>query len=43
MKRMLLWWTGDRNNKSWGVTYGAWDWPSRSEWFVPGTWPEDFT
>jgi hypothetical protein len=37
-KRLFSWWTGDVNNKSWGVCYGNFEWPSRCEWFVPGTW-----
>lgn len=37
--RIFIWWTGDRDSKSWGVSYGSYAWPSHSEWFVPGTWP----
>lgn len=38
VKRLFAWWTGDRDNKSWGIAYGDWKWPSRCEWYVPGTW-----
>lgn len=36
--RLFAWWTGRPEAKRWGVAYGDFNWPSRCEWFVPGTW-----
>lgn len=36
--RLFIWWTGPFEAKHWGVAYGNFGWPSRSEWFIPGTW-----
>ena len=37
--RPTSWYTGPPHQRSEGVNYGRYDWPSRCEWYVPGTWP----
>lgn len=42
-RKPFVWRTGPTANPSWGVSYGNHRWPSRSEWYVPGTWPVAYT
>lgn len=36
----FVWYTGPQTSRCYGVCYGKFAWPSRSEWFVPGTWED---